>query len=63
MKSKLLYLAVFLVLLSSSFTFNEFGIKWMWTDHIQVPTILLSTSIVLIGLSFFTERKELDSEL
>ena len=49
MKNSFVYVAVCLIMLSLSFSFNETGVQWFWRDMIEVPIILSSTSIILIG--------------
>ena len=48
MKSKLTYVATFLILLSCSFKFDSQGVDWIWKDMIQVPIILVTAASILI---------------
>jgi len=56
MKNSLLYFAVFLALISASFSFNDTEILWLWENMIQVPIILLITSIILFGVYFYQRK-------
>lgn len=58
MKSKLLYIASFLVLVSLSFTFDESHITWIWNYHIQVPIILLSISAILVVTHLYQKKED-----
>lgn len=40
-QSSSLWISIFLVLLSCSFTFNATGISWMWVDRLPVPVVLI----------------------
>lgn len=61
MKSKLLYVAAFLVMLSMSFTFEGVGsdssVEWMWKDMMPVPVILIVSALVCAVVSVFQKKK------
>jgi len=54
MKKNLPYVAGFLMLLCASFTFESGSkgsrVEWFWTDHIQVPIVLVVTSCILFAV-------------
>lgn len=62
MKSKLLYVAASLLLLSMSFTFEVVEsvstVEWMWKDMMPVPIILIVSALVCVVVSVFQKRKD-----
>jgi len=58
MKSKLLYIAAFLVFMSISFTFNGNEVSWLWENKIQVPIVLISMAVILMVVHFYQRMKE-----
>lgn len=56
MKSNLLYLAMFLLVLSVPIRGNEEGVHWLWADILWIPLSLILVSLVCIG--FYLYKKE-----
>jgi len=56
MKSNLLYLAMFLLILCVPFRGNEEGIHWLWADTLWIPAFLILVSLMCIG--FYLYKKE-----
>ncbi len=57
MKSNLLYFAMFLLLLCLPFRGNEEGVRWLWGDIIGIPTSLIFTSLICIGIYLFKKER------
>ena len=57
MKSKLLYFAMFLLVLCLPFRGKEEGVHWLWTDIIWIPISLIFTSLVCIGYYLYKKEK------
>lgn len=56
MKSYLLYIAMFMIILCLPLRGNENGIRWLWTDILWAPMTLLFISLMCIG--FYLYKKE-----
>lgn len=67
MKSKLLYVAVSLVLLAMSFTFDSTDsgstVQWLWSDRLPVPIVLVTTAIACIIAHFCVHKSQADKDL
>ena len=48
-------------LLCFAFTFNDTGIKWLWTDNKPVAFIL-GVATVILGIFWFKQAKKLKIE-
>ena len=56
MKSSLLYVSMFLIILCLPFSGDENEIRWLWSDLIEVPVTLLCTSLTCIALYLFQKE-------
>jgi len=60
MKNSLVYVAVSLLLVSMSFKFSyvdgELSAIWFWAESIQVPVILVSSALILLGYHFYSKN-------
>lgn len=55
-KSKYLVPAVFLMLLTVTFSFGPNGVSWFWADQPIVAVVLLATSLVFWALLVVNQR-------
>lgn len=56
MKSNLLYIAMFLIILCMPLRGNEHEIIWLWADLLWVPLVLLLISLMCIAFYIYTKR-------
>ena len=56
MKSNLLYIAMFLLILCVPFRGNENEISWLWADMLWIPFTLVSISLFCIALYIYKRR-------
>ena len=56
MKSNLLYLAMFMLILCLPFRGNAESFHWLWSENIWVPMALICISLICIG--FYLYKKE-----
>lgn len=57
MKSYLLYLSMFLLILCLPFSGNENEVRWLWVDLPWVPLTLIFISLTCIGLYLYKKEK------
>jgi hypothetical protein len=53
MKSTLLYVAMFFMVLCIPFYGNENEIRWIWEDMIWLPMIFMMTALISVGIYVF----------
>lgn len=58
MKNKLLYFAMFLLILCLPFRGNEEGVRWLWTDITWIPASLIFISLLCIGFYLYEQRSK-----
>gem|GEM_PF-6123216 len=57
MKSYLLYIAMFLIVLCLPFYGNENEIRWLWADLPWIPLIMIYISLMCIGFYLYKEER------
>lgn len=57
MKSNLLYLAMFLLILCVPFRGDEEGVQWLWADITWIPMSLIFISLMLIGVYLYKKER------
>ncbi|PJB11185.1 MAG: hypothetical protein CO119_12125 [Flavobacteriales bacterium CG_4_9_14_3_um_filter_40_17] len=58
MKNKLLYFAMFLLILCLPFRGNEEGVRWLWADITLIPLTLMFISLMCIGFYLYEQRRK-----
>ena len=58
MKNKLLYFAMFLLILCLPLRGNEEGVRWLWADITLIPLTLMFISLMFIGLYLYEQRRK-----
>ena len=53
MKSKLLYCAMFLIILSIPLRGDESEFNWLWSDQLWVPLTMAMTALLCIALHIY----------
>lgn len=56
MKSNLLYIAMFLMVLCLPFRGNENEVRWLWADLPVIPLVLMLNSLVCIAIYLYQKR-------
>jgi len=57
MKNKLLYFAMFLLIICLLFRGNEEGVRWLWADITLIPLTLMFISLMCIGFYLYEQRR------
>jgi hypothetical protein len=57
MKSNLLYIAMFLLVLCLPFRGNEEEVRWLWEDIIWIPISLIFASLICIGNYLYKKER------
>lgn len=53
------WLALFLLLISVSFTFSSTeGVEWLWQDRVEVPIILVSAAVGTVIWKVFLNQSQ-----
>jgi hypothetical protein len=63
MKKKLLYLAMFLLVLCLPFRGNGEEIYWVWTNTTWIPISLIFASLLSIGFHLYREERTSKSKV
>ncbi|MBP9194085.1 MAG: hypothetical protein KBF57_05335 [Saprospiraceae bacterium] len=50
MKNNLLYIAMFLMVISLPFRGNEIEVRWLWADKPWIPLVFICSSLMCVGL-------------
>ena len=58
MKNKLLYFAMFLLIICFAFRGNEEGVRWLWADITSIPLTLMFFSLMCIALYLYEQRRK-----
>lgn len=58
MKSNLLYVAMFLLILCMPIRGNEEGVRWLWADLLWVPLGLVIAALLCIAVYVFRKEQE-----
>ena len=57
MKNKLLYFAMFLLILCLPFGGNGEEVRWLWADITLIPLTLMFISLMCIGIYLYQQRR------